>query len=1086
MKPPSVARLVFRNLAGYRWTNLAVALSAAVAAAAIVGALAVGDSIRHTLREIAALRLGDVRAVCAMRGEFFSAALADRLAAGDTTCAPVVHMDATATDSAETRRAGSVQLVGADARFFRLGPDGDPGHHPPADTIAVNRPLARRLGVATGDEILLTVPKPGLLPRDIPLAGRAGATETMRLAVHAVLGPRAFGRFSLRANHAASLTAVVDREYLCGRIGLPGKANIILAGPHPVPDGAVAAHWRPADAGLEIRATDGPGTLELVSGRVFIPPAAVRAAIEAYPRAEEVITYPADTIVAGEKTSYYPFVAAVAPGGLFGDVVTAGTGDDEMIVNRWLADDLDLSAGDRVTLKWFGLRDGTLEKFSADFRVAGITPVVGAAADRSLMPELAGISGTDDCSDWETGLPVDLDKVTDRDEDYWDRYRGTPKAFVTLAAGTRMWSNRFGACTAVRLNPAESLDPAAAERRLADHLDPAALGLSFRDVKADARAAAVEAMDFGMLFAGLSIFLIAAALLLTGLLFSLAMQQRRRQAGILAAMGFGRRLIGRIFLAEAAVIAAAGCAAGTAAGLLYTVLLLDLLSGTWSGAVAAFPVSFHVEPLSLAASFAGAFLASLGAMWFSLRRTTRRRPVELLAGGTVPVAVRRGRSRLLFLLAGTAAGAAAALVWKSPARGMAAAGVFFAAGGFLLAAALVLCYLSLRRSGRLSRRRPTFASLVMRGAGRLPGRGLVAAAVLAAGVFLTVSINVFRIDPGRSAAGTGGFALYAESALPVFADLNTRDGWEEFGLDPTLFDGVRVVSLRLREGDDASCRNLNRPRDPRVLGVRPSAVLGDDRFPVAAGSAAALSADGTADGPVPAAADEPTLTWALKKSVGDTLAVPAGSGGERALRFTAVLPSSILQGAVIVPERHFLELFPGVEGHAVFLVDCPPEKADAVAAALTRAGADVGMSVESATARLGRFAEIQNTYLTIFSVLGGIGLLLGGVGFGVVTARNIAERRGELATLLALGFRRRSVTALVAAEHLYLVLWGGGAGLAAAVIAVYPVLSGRAGPAAVVVPLGLAAAVVAACLLWTSLAARLAMRGRILDALRRE
>ena len=61
------------------------------------------------------------------------------------------------------------------------------------------------------------------------------------------------------------------------------------------------------------------------------------------------------------------------------------------------------------------------------------------------------------------------------------------------------------------------------------------------------------------------------------------------------------------------------------------------------------------------------------------------------------------------------------------------------------------------------------------------------------------------------------------------------------------------------------------------------------------------------------------------------------------------------------------------------------------------------MEVTPAVRRLAAFNAVQNTYLSTFQVLGGLGLLLGSVGLGVVVLRNVLERRGELALLLAVG-----------------------------------------------------------------------------------
>ena len=127
-----------------------------------------------------------------------------------------------------------------------------------------------------------------------------------------------------------------------------------------------------------------------------------------------------------------------------------------------------------------------------------------------------------------------------------------------------------------------------------------------------------------------------------------------------------------------------------------------------------------------------------------------------------------------------------------------------------------------------------------------------------------------RAESAQRSSGTGGFAFIGESALPVVQDLNTEAGprFFRFGRRQTLA-GVEVVSMRVHDGDDASCLNLNRAQTPRLLGVNagvaesarpsPSPQLAD-----ASCAAPALVAAGEASGDeIPAIGDEATITWAL-------------------------------------------------------------------------------------------------------------------------------------------------------------------------------------------------------------------------------
>ena len=81
---------------------------------------------------------------------------------------------------------------------------------------------------------------------------------------------------------------------------------------------------------------------------------------------------------------------------------------------------------------------------------------------------------------------------------------------------------------------------------------------------------------------------------------------------------------------------------------------------------------------------------------------------------------------------------------------------------------------------------------------------------------------------------------------------------------------------------------------------------------------------------------------------------------------------------------------------------------------------------------------VQNTYLSTFQSLGGLGLLLGTFGLAAVELRNVLERRRELALLRAIGFRRASLAALVMFENALLLVIGLAIGMLSAMVAVLP------------------------------------------------
>ena len=57
--------------------------------------------------------------------------------------------------------------------------------------------------------------------------------------------------------------------------------------------------------------------------------------------------------------------------------------------------------------------------------------------------------------------------------------------------------------------------------------------------------------------------------------------------------------------------------------------------------------------------------------------------------------------------------------------------------------------------------------------------------------------------------------------MPIVQNLASEEGRNFYGLDASLFNRVDWYQWRVRDGDEASCLNLNRAQQPRLLGVNP-------------------------------------------------------------------------------------------------------------------------------------------------------------------------------------------------------------------------------------------------------------------------
>lgn len=1124
-------RTLFLRSLRHHWRSLlAVSLGAAVGTAVLTGSLIVGDSMRASLRDLTLERLG--RVDCAL----VAARLFREQLAADFNAAPAIMLRGSAMT--DTARAGQVNVLGVDDRFWKLA------SHPPATLprdgeVLLNDTLARELNAKTGDRVLLRFEKPSAVPRDSMMGRRSEVVATVPLNVAAIIPSIGVGRFGLQANQQLPRNAFVPLATLQRALKLAGRANaLFVTGPFEPAALQTRLHQSLtlADLDLQLRVQPAHGCVSLESSRMILEPAvastAFAAAAELRIPAVPTLTYLANTIAVGPREIPYSTVTAFDPKTQNSSVLLRLTngapapvpGDDEILLNEWAATDLTAKPGDTVRLTYYVVdAQGQLHTAEHAFKLAGVVSLAGAATDPTLTPEYPGISDAQTMADWDPPFPVDLKRVRPKDEDYWEERRATPKAFVSLATGQRLWSSRFGNLTAIRLAPAgdAGVPPAEAdlrktatlfEKELLARLSPGQLGLVFQPVKEQGLRASGGATDFGQLFFGFSFFLIISAAMLVALLFRLSVERRAKEIGILLATGFPVRVVRRLLLLEGGAIAVAGGVLGLFGAVVYGWLMIAGLRTWWLPAVGTPFLKLALTGGSLAAGFAGGVAVALASLWRTARSLRRREPVMLLAGRfageETPAAGARAVRRRWFV-AGAALLAAVASLGASAFGGTEQAAMgFFGSGAALLVAALAFVDGWFRRDLKslmsAAAAQPPRARRVMwlgvRNGARHPGRSVLTAGLVTSATFLIMAVTAFHQAPGggepEKSSGDGGFRLVAESDVPLHHDLNTPKGREALGMSSAAatLAGVRVTPFRLRPGDDTSCLNLYAPERPRILGATDAMIeRGGFRFAATLAESAAESANpwlllrrDFGPGVVPVFGDANTVQWILHSGLGQDLVITDEHGAKARLRFVGLLSGSIFQSELVMAESHFLKLFPSQSGYGFFLIEAPIERGRQVSKTLAESLSDYGFNVMPTAGRLASFAVVENTYLATFQMLGGLGLVLGTLGLGAILLRNVLERRGELALLRALGFPQRALAVLVLAENGFLLLTGLLCGVICALLAVAPHLAKSAGGLPWGQLVAMLVLVVAAGLGSSVLAVRAAWRVPMLGALREE
>ena len=1115
--------LVARSLLHYWPAHLAVVLGVSAAAAVLGGSLVVGDSVRGSLARTALERLGRTTHVVESP-RFFREALAGELAAqsafsaGFDGACPIVALSGVATHGTSRRRAGDVLVYGVDERFWAFqGIEAPPGR---AERDAlVSEDLASELGTSAGDAILVRLHAAADIPGSSLFGRRDDPAQAVRLTVRHVLPRARQGELTWRPRSGAVRAVFVPLRTLQRALGLDGRANAILATARSerTETAALQAALLEAvtleDLGLRLRSLPAAGALQLETASALVDDALARTAGDVARReglgVSQVLVYLANALRVGDREVPYSLVAALddsALGALAGHEVARGEGRLPIVLNDWAATSLRATPGARVALDYFlWHEEGRLSSESATFHLAAVTKMAGLAADRELSPEYPGITESLHLADWDPPFPVDLDRIRPEDEDYWDRHRATPKAFVPLAVGQRLWGHPQGRLTSLRLIPPPGTALDEARRRFATALLAALRergtvpGASWNALTVvPARQAALDAArgstDFGEYFAYFSFFLVAAGLLLAGLFFRLGLEQRLREVGLLEALGFSAGRLRRHFLTEGLVLAGLGGLLGAFAAAGYAALVLWGLRTLWAEALGTRDLELHLRPGSPVLGALGAGLAAALAVAWTLRDLGRLSPRSLLAGALEPW--RSPSAPRRFLVPGLLAAVALALVVASRLGVVPDTTGFFGAGGLLLAAALVLARQVVARRPRAAASLRGVTGLGLRGVAFRPGRSVLCIALVSAATFVIVAVGAFRHDGVRDleerTGPSGGYRLLAWSMVPLHHDLGTHSGQDALSLEPALLEGVSVARFRARRGDDASCLNLYEPRDPTVLGATP-AFLREGRFSFQASLAETaeehanpwrlLERERGEDGAIPVVADAGSLAYILHRRLGDVL--PLGETGVR-VRFVGALAPGLLQGELLMAERHFQAAFPDRAGSSFFLLDVPPARADALSAGLEERLSDFGFDVSAAETRLRDFHRVENTYIATFQALGALGLLLGIVGLTTVLARNALEQRGQLALLRAVGYRARHLTRMVLAENAALVGLGFLAGALPALVAIAPMILDRRGTVPLLLVAGLLAALGATGTLVTWLAVAFIRRLPLLASLRVE
>ena len=995
----------------YRLVSFAIILMTAV----LTGSLLLGDSVRGTLVQRVSERLGKTETIITSGTGFMS----DKLMQHPTlkNAQGYLLMD------------GFVSIDNKLLPVYVWGTDADTvgGDLQSPGEVIINEPLRAKLNGM--EDIVLHLPSHNLVPSGSLFVTKSYATQ-MRVHVAGVKSIEEGGNLLLKNEQTLPLNIFVNRQELAEKMELEGKINMVLS-EEIITEEQLAACCTPELSGIHV--TDS----SLTSDGIFIPHNIVDKLVVVPAQADSSLftlhsslyfSYLVNDLVNGRDTIPYSFVTAVSE--WQGEPLDG----QDMILSDYAAKRLHVSEGDSVDMSYFIAKDlKNLETQGQTFRVKRIVPLSDFMRDSLLMAEFPGLSHVKKCTDWDSDLPIKMERVTKEDEDFWYDYHQTPKAIVSYEAVRPDWSNAFGSATALRFASRPDI-----------RLTPHDAGLQVVHPRIQGLQGATGGVDFASLFLALGFFIILSAILLMKNPLVEMFTQRRGEIALYRQMGFADTTIFRDLYREAFTFMLCASPLGVLAGLLYSGLTLWLLGNVWSGATHTEGFALHIQPLTVIVGWLVALLICAAVLFLVLRNQFRQKQTQFTLLKRKPI-LHSSLFTLHFIL--TIILIAVNFIFLHSM-------VLFIVCGLLwiITWGLFLrLYILHRQSGEISR-----TQIIWQSVRASLKQHLLAYWALALGVFTVFAVGLNRPDFSHETEATGGYQYYVDSRVPIQYDLNNPAVRQELSLE-SLPDSTQFLGFLRHTQDEASCLNLNLVSTPTVLGVD-IAVMKSFGLSMPDTPAQADSSLFTLHSSL--YIDEESLSWSLKKSVGDTLYYQNDRGETVPVVIAGTYPTGIFHGNAIMSADDFRRLWPKESGIEVLLMKS--SRPDEAAEILSMAMNEYGLNIQTVGERIRMFFEVTETYLLIFLTLGGLGLLFGIFSLMIIVRKNLTAQTATIRQYRAMGFGDRLIQSLLLRENLLVPLYAVAVGATGSVISISANIGG-AGPATLLFAV-LAFAVLAAAL----------------------
>ena len=565
-----------------------VAVAAAVMTAVVTGSLVLGDSVRGSLKERVNERLGNAETLIQTGMGFLD----------DSILNDPLFSHSKGYLLAEGFLSSNGQMVPVTV----WGTDDD--------SLQQGEALLNLQSSNINSPIVLHLPSNNLVGSGSLFVSQSYATQ-LRLDVKGVKSANDGGNLLLHNEQRRPFNVFMNRQELAEALGLKGKINVILSSENITFD-EFKNIWKPECSGLQREVklqADGAASMTnevakvneafniVGSDRAFLS----QGVVDSLKPSACYLAYFVNSL--GDIP--YSFVTA-----------TDQLHGNETILTDYAAERLNAHVGDSVVMEYFVSHGGLkrLETRSHRFCVSRIVPISEFQQQAELITaDFPGLSGVKRCTDWDSDLPIDMDRISQVDEDYWDVYRQTPKAMVSFDAVGHDWTGAYGVATKV----------VSAQERWSS-LSPEAFGIAVVQLRETALRAAQNGTDFGMLFLSLGFFIIIAAILLMQNPLLEMYQVRSPEIQLFSILGFSKGRIFRRLFFEALPVVLIATPIGALLGYAYAAVILWLLGGPWSGATQTDGFALYVNPVTVIVACCISIFLALVVLLFAVKNVFRQ------------------------------------------------------------------------------------------------------------------------------------------------------------------------------------------------------------------------------------------------------------------------------------------------------------------------------------------------------------------------------------------------------------------------------------------------------------------------------